>query len=45
MEKEKTEDTGHGDGFDSIGEAVAWILGIIGLLFIVVYGFYSFTAL
>lgn len=45
MKNEKTEDTGHGDRFDSISEAVIWILGVIGLLFIVVYGFYSFTAL
>lgn len=40
---DRTEDTGHGDRFDSVGEAVAWILGIIGLLFVVVYGFYSVT--
>lgn len=42
---DRTDDTGHSDRFDSVGEAVVWILGIIGLLFVVVYGFYSFTAL
>ena len=42
---DRTEDTGYGDRFDSVGEAVVWILGVLGLLFIVVYGFDSFSAL
>lgn len=38
---DRTEDTEHGNRFDSIGEAVVWILGIIGLLFVAINGFYS----
>ena len=38
---DRMEDTEHGNKFDSIGEAVVWRLGIIGLLFVVINGFYS----